>query len=460
MNIKSTSNINDLEYLRVAVVSKSDRYGGGASLIAEQLTLALRQYGHAAHHWVAWWGDGLEPHMRSLYGIRYKKCLAKLHKIVGAFGLQELIPWEYANIRRHFAAYQIAHFHDISSAISPYSIKLLSRRMPVVWTFHDCSPFTGGCLHPMDCNKFETGCHDCPQLGRWPLQCGINTRLHLGLDFSGFMQLLKRRMALQRSFVPVTPSQWMADQAMRSGMFAQRPIVIPNWVDVDTFRPMPKKEIREQLGLPLNEFLLIFFANYLGNSFKGVEYLIEAARRCQRPLSIILVGRAEQEMMKLFQGLSVIYKGFIADRALLARYIAAADVAINPTLAESFSCATIEAMACETPTIAFAVGGVPDLIDHGHTGWLVKAKDVDGLVQGLQLFYDHPELRRQWARQGRKNAVLRYHRDVFLKAHVNLYRSLLQNGGQIKCTLSLRERARVRADRRLVGRDEQFAKLN
>jgi glycosyltransferase involved in cell wall biosynthesis len=451
MKTRNTSYNDDLEHLRVAVVSKSDHYGGGASLIAEQLTLALRHSGHTAHHWVAWWGDGLEPHMRSLYGIRYKKWLAKLHKIVGAVGLQELIPWEYANIRRHFSAYEIAHFHDISSAISPYSIKLLSRRMPVVWTFHDCSPFTGGCLHPMDCNKFETGCHDCPQLDHWPLECGINARLHLGLDFTGFMQLVKRRMARQRSFVPVAPSQWMADQAMRSGMFAQRPIVIPNWVDVDTFRPMPKKEIREQLGLPLNEFLLIFSANYIGNSFKGAEYLLEAARRCERPLSIILVGRAAQEIMKSFQELSVIPTGFIADRALLARYIAAADVAINPTLADNLPCAIMEAMACATPTIAFNVGGVLDLIDHGETGWLVKPKDLDGLVHGLQLCYDHPELLQQWARQGRKNAVLRYHRDVFLKAHVNLYRSLLKKCGQIHCPLSGhrpkvgRERVRVRA---------------
>ncbi len=445
MKARNTSSIDDLERLRVAVVSKSDRYGGGASLVAEQLTLALRQSGHTAHHWVAWWGDGLRPHMRSLYGIRYKKCLAKLHKIVGAFGLQELIPWEYANIHRHFAVYEIAHFHDISSAISPFSIKLLSRRMPVVWTFHDCSPFTGGCLHPMDCNKFETRCHDCPQLDQWPLQCGINTRLHLRLDFTGSIQRIKRGMARRRSFVPVAPSQWMADQAMRSGMFTERPIVIPNWVDVDTFRPMPKKEIRGQLDLPLNEFLVIFSANYVRNSLKGVEYLVEAARRSERPITIILVGRAAQETRKLFEGLSLISPGFIADRALLARYIAAADVAVNPTLADNLPCTIMEAMACETPTIAFRVGGVPDLIDHGETGWLVKARDAEGLAHGLRLCYDNAELRKQWGRQGRKNAVIRYHRDVFLKAHLDLYRSLLQNGGQIQYSLSLRERARVRA---------------
>jgi glycosyltransferase involved in cell wall biosynthesis len=427
MQAESISDVSDLHQMHIAVVSKSDRSGGGASLIAEQLTLALIQAGHTAHHWVAWWGGDLRQHMRSLYGVRYSNIFTKLHRLVGDCGLQEFIPWEYINIHRHFANYHIAHFHDISSAISPYSIKLLSHRMPVVWTFHDCSPFTGGCINPRGCNQFETVCHDCPQLERWPLNGGIHPRLHLRLGFTGLMQCVKRSIARQRSFVPVTPSQWMADEAMRSRMFIERPLVIPNWVDLDTFRPMPKKEIREQLGLPLNDFLVLFSANSVNDPFKGVTYAIEAARRCERPLSMILVGRESHKMMQSVEGLSIFPTGFITDRTLLARYIAAADVSLYPTLADNLPCTVMEAMACETPTIAFGVGGVPEMIDHDENGWLVKAKDVDGLIQGLRLCYDNPELRQQWARQGRKIAIIRYHKDVFLKAHADLYRSILSN---------------------------------
>ena len=98
--------------LRVAVVSKADRFGGGASLIAEQLAVSLSAAGHTAHHWVAWWGDSLRPDMRSVYGIRYRKAFFALHRIVGKLGLQELVPWEYAILRRHLHDYDLAHFHE------------------------------------------------------------------------------------------------------------------------------------------------------------------------------------------------------------------------------------------------------------------------------------------------------------------------------------------------------------
>ena len=430
--------VSDIHCLSAAVISKADRFGGGASLIAEQLTLALAEAGHTAHHWVAYWGDGPRPHMRSLYGTRYRKHFVTLHKLVGALGLQELVPWEFAVLRRHFAAYDVAHFHDISSAISPLTLDLVSRMMPVVWTFHDCSPFTGGCLYPLDCRKFQTACGRCPQLGQWPLNGWLHRRLGLRLDFTGLLRAVKQQIARRGRFVAVTPSQWMADEALKSGMFASRPRVIPNWVDLELFRPMPKAEIREQLGLPREAFLAFVSAGYLSDARKGVAYAIQAIRGCGRNVAVVLVGNGDAEIRKSLGDTAVYPTGYIGDRRLLARHLAAADVSLSPTLADNLPCSIMEAMACGTPTIGFRTGGVPDLIDHEESGWLADCRDMDGLIRGLNLCYDHPETRRRWAQRGRENAVARYHRDIFVEAHLQLYRDLLRIPSQAENQVSAR----------------------
>ena len=411
--------------LRVAVISKADRFGGGASLIAEQLALSLSAAGHTAHHWVAWWGDSLRPHMRSVYGIRFRKAFLALHRIVGKLGLQELVPWEYAILRRHLQDYDLAHFHDISSVISPYTLALVARRMPTVWTFHDCSPFTGGCLYPMDCTKFHARCGGCPQLGQWPLSGGVHRRLGLRLDFTGWAQAAKRHLARRGGVVPVTPSQWMADEAMKSGMFDTRPTVIPNWVDLDVFRPRHRPTLRRELGLPEDAFLAFLSSGNLGDKRKGVEHGIAAVARCGRPVGLVLVGNEDPAVTRLCRGMATYPTGYVADRTLLGRYLAACDVALSPTLADNLPCSIMEAMACGTPTIGFRTGGVPDLIEHEINGWLAVPGDVDGLVEGLRLSFDRADVRAAWADAGCRSATERYHRDVFLRAHLDLYEGLL-----------------------------------
>jgi glycosyltransferase involved in cell wall biosynthesis len=414
--------------LRVAVISKADRFGGGASLIAEQLVLSLSAVGHTAHHWVAWWGDSLRPHMRSVYGIRFRKAFFAAHRLVGKLGLQEIVPWEYAILRRHLQDYDVAHFHDICSVISPLTVALVARWMPTVWTFHDCSPFTGGCLYPMDCTKFHRRCGGCPQLGQWPLDGGVHRRLGLRLDFTGVAQAAKRWVARHKRLVAVTPSHWMAGEAMKSGMFSVRPTVIPNWVDMDVFRPGHRPSLRRELGLPEDAFLAFLSSGNLGDKRKGVEFGIASVRRCGRPVGLVLVGNEDPAITRLAQGITTYPTGYLGDRSRLAQYVAACDVALSPTFADNLPCSIMEAMACGTPTIGFRTGGVPDLIEHEVNGWLAVPGDVAGLVEGLQLCFDRPEVRTAWAEAGCRFTAERYHRDVFLRAHLELYEGLLKRG--------------------------------
>ena len=123
----------------------------------------------------------------------------------------------------------------------------------------------------------------------------------------------------------------------------------------------------------------------------------------------------------------------------LARWYAAADVLLFPSLADNLPCTILETMAAGTPTIGFHVGGVPDLVESHVNGWLVPPGDVAGLVAGLQRAVDEPEIRQQWADAGRRRAVERHSRQRFVAAHLELYAEL------IEARRGIRERAPAKA---------------
>lgn len=174
--------------MRICEVSKADSFGGGASRVAEELSQLLFSDGYSAEHWVSWTGKGYDHRRRPLYGS-LERVIRKAHNATKAIlSMPELVPYELPIFYRNgrVEQFDLFHFHDISSAISPLTLLHLSRSKPVVWTMHDCSPVTGGCLYPMSCERYKLGCGSCPQLGTWP----IDTRF----DFTRALRSVKTRL--------------------------------------------------------------------------------------------------------------------------------------------------------------------------------------------------------------------------------------------------------------------------
>ena len=147
--------------MKLAQISKADSFGGGASRVAEDLTYLINKNGFSAHHLCSWSGKGFhaQENRYPLYG-RFEREIRFLHSKLKRYSPPELIPFEYIPLIRKIKRedYNLLHFHDLSSAISPYTLYLLGDKIPIVWTLHDCSPFTGGCLYPMECKNFMENC--------------------------------------------------------------------------------------------------------------------------------------------------------------------------------------------------------------------------------------------------------------------------------------------------------------
>jgi len=405
---------------KLAIISKSDSSGGGAGVVAEELHGLVNQSDRYSSD--LWRGFGDQPHLQNVYEL-YGNQLGQLSYKAIRFlsrklGIPDFIPLEWAvHLLTKPCQYDLYHFHSISSAISPMTARWIAKRYPCVWTFHDCSPFTGGCLYPtlVDCDAFMRGCDDCPQLNDWPMLAPI--------DCTGLIQNYKRKIATENLFTAVVPSQWMAIEAMKSGFFSQGPVVIPNCIDTSIFKPSHKQEARHQLNLPEHEFIVLVGAASLADKRKGIEYAINAFQKLPTKPYVIAIGTANTSVDTL-NSISR-FSGFIKDKSDLALYYSAADVFLFPTLADNLPLTAIESMACGTPVIGFAVGGLPEIVDHDLNGWLVPSKDVDGLVAGLTIARTDADRLRHWVEHGLQKVKACYQPSTFLDRHLSLYDALL-----------------------------------
>lgn len=404
--------------LKIAVISKADHFGGGASRVAEELTDLLNAGGHRADHWLSWQGAENRASARPLYGwlsVPIRAANFALRKL----GIAEAIPFELATLYRGgILDYDLVHFHDLSSAISPLTLLWLSRRKPVVWTIHDCSPFTGGCLYPMECRNFKRGCGQCPQLGNWP----IDSRF----DFTRYQRGIKRRLAASGRIHYITPSDWMAETAYSSGMFPTPPDVIHNGIDTKRFHPAEKKAVRSTLKLPPDRTIVLLSAGSLLDERKGVRYAIDALHEVRdlKPF-ILLVGHSTPQMKELLAGFDLREAGYLGDAADLARHYAAADLFLFTSLADNQPLSVLETMATGTPIVGFQTGGIPEMVRQGESGFLVPQKDVKALSACLRRVLAEPSLLASWAERGALRAQTMFSHERFIENHVALYRRLL-----------------------------------
>ena len=409
-----------MDTLKVAVLSKSNADGGGASRVAEDLVSMLNKTDDVqAHHWMGYPGRDGQISWRLRGGkILSKVCLGATlaSRIVGLPDF--LTPEMFIFWNRKPVDYDIYHFHDISSAISPMAMRWLSKRRPVTWTFHDCSPFTGGCLYPMDCAAFTHQCNHCPQLRDWPLCTTI--------DRTGWMQRYKKQTFHTTSLKPIAPSNWMADMAVKSGVVRARPQLIPYAVDLSIFKMHDKKIVRQLLGLPEDRFLVLLSSLNLRDKRKGMVYAIEALKALGIYYDVIAVGQSGDFLSHALPGINIHAPGYISDKRMLSMYYAAANVYLFPSIADNLPNSILECLACGTPTIAFNLGGIPDMVEHNVTGWLAEPKSVAGMVEGLHISYNRPELLQVWSEAGRRKAVNTFSPEQFVQKHLNLYHQILE----------------------------------
>jgi N-acetyl-alpha-D-glucosaminyl L-malate synthase BshA len=183
--------------------------------------------------------------------------------------------------------------------------------------------------------------------------------------------------------------------------------VIPNFVDVGSHHREDRSDLRARLA-PGGEKLVIHVSNF--RPVKRVTAVIEIFKRIRAeiPAQLLMVGDGPD--MGEAVGLCRKYElgsavRFLGDQEQVVPLLSASDLLLMPSAQESFGLAALEAMACEVPVVASRVGGVPELVDDGVTGFLRAPEDLAGMASAaVRVLSDH-HFHRQVATAARARAV-------------------------------------------------------
>lgn len=298
---------------------------------------------------------------------------------------------------------------------------LLGSDIPVSWVLHDTWAFCGAEHYPHSegDERFINGYHR-----------GNRPSWETGLDLNRITWMRKRRLWTRPAQI-IAPSRWMAKLAHRSALMESWPVeVIPNPLDIDWWGELSRSEARARLGIPDDRRIVLFGAiGGEGDPRKGADLLRAALPRVvERTVS---EGAMTPEVLTFggppggdrVAGVTVRSVGRLDDEGLRLHY-AAADVMVVPSRQEAFGQTASEALTCGTPVVAFAIGGLPDIINDGVNGRLAEPFNVEQLAELICWVLSDSERHARLSAAARQHAV-RWDQRTIGKRYAEVFDALI-----------------------------------
>ena len=445
----------DSTRLNILSVSTRDRLGG-AERIATDLDQAYRDRGHrsllavgqkrtdnpnvvvipnheADSRWARFWWwvhHGLQPIYGRFPGSRTACRLA--HRLAqprglvdhfrgiedfhypGTWKLLDAAPWPPDVLQCHNLH---SNYFDLSA------LPWLSHQLPVFLTCHDTWLLAGHCAYSLGCDRWETGCGQCPDLTLHP---------PIRRDASRRNWQRKRDIFAKCRLYIGGPSRWVVEQVEQSMLMPAiiEMRVIPNGIDLSVFKPAAKDQARDELGIAPETKLLVFAANGIrANAFKDYQTLRAALGYASSQMegqSVTLIAVGEAAPGERIGNAQVRFVPFQNDPRAVARYYQAADLYVHAAHGETWGLTVTESLACGTPVVATCVGGIPDQIkplapspvccshetscnaDESATGILVGSGDSKAMADAIVRLLSDQDLLQRMGTNAAQDARARF----------------------------------------------------
>ncbi len=360
---------------------------GGSGVLATELGLALARHGHEVH----------------LFSYARPTRLASYHQGI-----------EFHNVT--VSSYPLFQYPPYDLALASVMRQVMCERSLDVLHVHYAVPHA---ICAYVAREMNTHC-----------DTKIITTLHgtditiLGRD-PNYRDVIP--FGLEKSDAVVSVSHWLAEQTREVFDYTGPIDVLPNFVDQDLFKPRADDVVRRELGGE-DHALLVHMSNF--RSLKRVGDTVEVLHRLrsERPVRLLLVGDGPDQCLvrELATRLGVLDQvRFLGEIDNVASIVAAADVALFPSESESFGLAPLEAMACGVPVVTTNVGGLPEVVVHGESGFLHDVGDTDGMAADVDLLLDDPARRDAMGRAGVRRVTEEFSLVRSLRQHEELYTRVL-----------------------------------
>jgi N-acetyl-alpha-D-glucosaminyl L-malate synthase BshA len=248
-------------------------------------------------------------------------------------------------------------------------------------------------------------------------------------------------VGLDRSYLPITRysiqqsdgvtaiSNYLRERTQRVFDVKNHIEVIYNSVNCDVYHRGSDNEALRAEYATKDERILVHLSNF--RPVKRLTDVIEIFDRVRKqiPSKLLLIGdgpdRSVAEWLAVQKGIHD-HVLFLGKQDQIQEKLAIADIMLIPSELESFGLAALEAMACEVVPISTRAGGVPEVIDHGKSGFLADVGDVDTMARyAIELFSDERRLR-EMGKQARAVAMERFCSTKIVKQYEDFYRRVLE----------------------------------
>ena len=260
----------------------------------------------------------------------------------------------------------IIHIHYLNDGFFSYKLMnvMATLKIPVIWTLHDMWPFTGGCHYDQMCGQYKKDCSFCKQFTQKSLP----------------IVSLKKKSKLFKDITWVGCSEWITKEFNNSwlGSIASKKCdTIPNPIN------MKFLEEYEYKNDDSKKIILFGAVNPLKDKRKGLLYLIEALKFLDKE-KYKLYYFGDDLKRDLFSGFEVKSLGYINSEKEIIKIYRQAHVFVAPSIQENLANTVMESLACGTPTVAFDIGGMRDMICDGLNGYLTKPFDEHMLAFNIE----------------------------------------------------------------------------
>lgn len=231
--------------------------------------------------------------------------------------------------------------------------------------------------------------------------------------------------ALRKARKVIPNSSYTKEWAMQvfGEEFRQNMRVIPGGVDINKFVRVDASSIDELYGI--HDHRVVLFAGKL-TAYKGVKYLIKAAKRIHGTILIAGDGPEKKSLMQLVKEEKITNVKFLGhvgnDTNFLIKLYGRADVFIAPSVwDEPLGLVILESMACETPVVVTKKGGIPLAVKDGKNGLFIKSRNSADIAQKVNYLLDNDKIRERMSKKAREIAVKRFSWDIIAQKFIKIY---------------------------------------